>query len=166
MSIHDYISFNSNEEYERSIFQFVQMAGGMTIKDAKQHLDQVIDRTFSKNRFLTYKCSSRNRSGNTLYAFDTGFRFQHGQERIFAYTLKNTRRDEENPKALLRAVHGTGNHAARHRSLPHQPLACRGHCFRQHRRHETALLSRLCGKKRCMKTGRFPITRPRSATRS
>ena len=87
MSIHDYISFNSNEEYERSIFQFVQMAGGMTIKDAKQHLDQVIDRTFSKNRFLTYKCSSRNRSGNTLYAFDTGFRFQHGQERIFAYTL-------------------------------------------------------------------------------
>ena len=98
MSIHDYISFNSNEEYERSIFQFVQMAGGMTIKDAKQHLDQVIDRTFSKNRFLTYKCSSRNRSGNTLYAFDTGFRFQHGQERIFAYTLKNTRRDEENPK--------------------------------------------------------------------
>ena len=59
MSIHDYISFNSNEEYERSIFQFVQMAGEMTIKDAKQQLDQVIDRVFSKNRLLTYKCGGR-----------------------------------------------------------------------------------------------------------
>ena len=98
MGIHDYISFNSNEEYERSIFQFVQMAGEMTIKDAKQQLDQVVDRVFPKNRLLTYKCGGRNRSGSTLYAFDTGFRFQNGQERIFAYTLKNTRRDEEKPK--------------------------------------------------------------------
>ncbi len=32
MSIHDYISFNSNEDIRRSIFQFVQMAGGMTIR--------------------------------------------------------------------------------------------------------------------------------------
>lgn len=97
MSIHDYICFNSNEEYERSIFQFVQMAGDMTIKDAKNHIDHIIDRTFSKKRFLVYKYNSRNRAGNAYYAFDTGFRFQHGKERIFAYTLKNTRRDE-NPK--------------------------------------------------------------------
>lgn len=97
MSIHNYICFNSNEEYERSIFHFVQMAGHMTIKDAKNHIDRIIDRTFSKKRFLVYKYNSRNRAGNAYYAFDTGFRFQHGKERIFAYTLKNTRRDE-NPK--------------------------------------------------------------------
>ena len=66
MSIHDYISFHSNEEYERSIFQFVQMAGEMTIRDAKQRIDQLIDRTFSKKRFLTYKYNSRNRGGNAM----------------------------------------------------------------------------------------------------
>jgi len=94
LSIHDYISFHSNEEYERSIFQFVQMAGEMTIRDAKQRIDQLIDRTFSKKRFLTYKYNSRNRGGNAMYVFDTGFRFQKGRERIFAYTLKNTRHEE------------------------------------------------------------------------
>ena len=98
MNIHDYISFNSNEEYERSILQLVQMAGDMTIKDAKQHMDQLIGRVFSKNRYLTYKYNSRSRTGNALFAFDTGFRFQHGRERIFAYTLKNTRRDEDGSK--------------------------------------------------------------------
>lgn len=97
MSIQDYICFNSNEEYERSVFQFVQMVGDMTIKDAKHRIDQVVDHTFSKNRFLTYKYNSRGRAGNALYAFDTGFRFQGAGERVFAYTLKNTRKDE-NPK--------------------------------------------------------------------
>jgi hypothetical protein len=98
MGIHDHISFNSNEEYERSIFQFVQTAGDMTIKDARQHLDQLVDRTFSKNRFLTYKYNTRSRTGSALFAFDTGFRFQNGRERIFAYTLKNTRREEDSKK--------------------------------------------------------------------
>ena len=90
MSIHDYISFNSNEGIRRSIFQFVQMAGGMTIRDAKQHLDQVIDRTFSKTVFLTYKCSSRNRSGSTLYAFDTGFPFSTDRNASCVYLKKYT----------------------------------------------------------------------------
>lgn len=97
MGVQEYICFNSNEEYERSIFQFVQMVGDMTIKDAKQQLDRVVEKAFSKKRFMIYKCSGRNRTGNTLYAFDTGFKFQHSQERVFAYSLKNTRKDE-NPK--------------------------------------------------------------------
>lgn len=94
MSVLDYICFNSHEEYERSVFQFVQTVGGMTIKDAKQQLDQVADRAFSKNRFLVYKCSGRGRGSNTRYVFDTGFKFQRSRERIFAYTLKNTRKEE------------------------------------------------------------------------
>lgn len=97
MGVHDYICFNSHEEYERSVFQFVQMAGNMTIKEAKQHIDRVIESTFSKKKFLVYKYTTRGRNGNAYYAFDTGFHFQHGKERIYAYTLKNTRRDE-NPK--------------------------------------------------------------------
>lgn len=97
MGIHDTISFHSNEEYERSVFQFVQMAGDMTIREAKQQLDQIVDRAFVKNRLLTYKYNNRGRGGNVMYAFDTGFCFQHGRERIFAYTLKNTRKDESNP---------------------------------------------------------------------
>ena len=96
MSIHDHIAFNSTEEYERSIFQFVQMVGEshMKIKDAKQHLDSLVDRVLGQKSFLTYKYSSRNRAGNILYTFDTGFYFQGGKERIFAYTLKNTRKEE------------------------------------------------------------------------
>ena len=98
MGILDYISFNSHEEYERSIFQFVQMIDNMTIKDAKRHLDQIVDKTFAKKSFLTYKYTAKNRLTNTMYVFETGYNFRNGRERIFAYTLKNTRRDENGSK--------------------------------------------------------------------
>ena len=39
MSVDQLIHFNSNEEYERSVFQFVQMTGNMSIKEAKHAMD-------------------------------------------------------------------------------------------------------------------------------
>ena len=95
MSVDQLIHFNSNEEYERSVFQFVQMTGNMSIKEAKHAMDGLVERTLAKQNFLTYRCGGgRNRQSSVLYVFDTGYRFQNSRERIFAHTLKNTRREE------------------------------------------------------------------------
>ena len=76
------------------MYQFAQMAGNMTIKGAKHEIDNVVGRIFSKNRCLVYKFNNRGRNSNALFVFDTGFKFHGGRERIFAYTLKNTRQDK------------------------------------------------------------------------
>lgn len=95
MGVQDRIHFNSNEEYERSVFQFVQMTGNMSIKEAKRAMDGLVERVLPAQDFLTYRCGGgRNRQGSTLYVFDTGYRFQNSRERIFAHTLKNTRRED------------------------------------------------------------------------
>lgn len=99
MGVEQRISFNSSEEYERSVFQFVQMAGDMTIKEAKKAMDTLIEKTLSRKSFLTYRYGGgRNRQGSVMYVFDTGYRFQNSRERIFAHTMKNTRREEGDPE--------------------------------------------------------------------
>ncbi len=76
MSVDQLIHFNSNEEYERSVFQFVQMTGNMSIKEAKHAMDGLVERTLAKQNFLTYRCGGgRNRQSSVLYVFDTGYRF-------------------------------------------------------------------------------------------
>ena len=51
MSVDQLIHFNSNEEYERSVFQFVQMTGNMSIKEAKHAMDGLVERTLAKQNF-------------------------------------------------------------------------------------------------------------------
>lgn len=70
MSVDQLIHFNSNEEYERSVFQFVQMTGNMSIKEAKHAMDGLVERTLAKQNFLTYRCGGgRNRQSSVLYGF-------------------------------------------------------------------------------------------------
>lgn len=51
MSVDQLIHFNSNEEYERSVFQFVQMTGNMSIKEAKHAMDGLVERNPGQAEF-------------------------------------------------------------------------------------------------------------------
>ena len=129
MSVDQLIHFNSNEEYERSVFQFVQMTGNMSIKEAKHAMDGLVEQTLAKRNFQTYRCGGgRNRQGSVLYVFDTGYRFQNSRERIFAHTLKNMRR------RLLRPVHPAGKPPAGRHPVENGLLAYRGHRFQRYER--------------------------------
>lgn len=71
MSVDQLIHFNSNEEYERSVFQFVQMTGNMSIKEAKHAMDGLVERTLAKQNFLTYRCGGGGTARAAYSMFST-----------------------------------------------------------------------------------------------